>query len=67
LRPPEHELRAILRRAAPLSPDAKIALADHIRAMTLRPLATDSTDLICEDRDTRGDGAPLTIVHTLGS
>jgi plasmid stability protein len=49
----EDEPREILRRAAPLSPEAKVALADRIRGMTPRPLATDSADLIREDRDTR--------------
>jgi hypothetical protein len=46
-------LREILRRAALLSPEAKGALADRIRAMTPRPLATDSADLIREGRETR--------------
>jgi hypothetical protein len=56
-----------LRRAAPLLPEAKVALADRIRAMTPRPLATDSADLIREDRDTRGGEAALMIVQTFGS
>ena len=49
----EQELREILKRAAPLSRDEKLALANRIAAMTPRPLETDSADLIREDRDSR--------------
>jgi plasmid stability protein len=49
----EQELREILKRAAELTPKEKVALADRIAAMTPRPLADDSADLIREDRDTR--------------
>jgi plasmid stability protein len=49
----EQELREILKRAAELTPKEKVALADRIAAMTARPLAHDSADLIREDRDTR--------------
>ena len=49
----EQELREILKRAAELTPEEKVALADRIAAMTPRPLADDSADLIREDRDTR--------------
>ncbi len=50
----EEELRLILSEAAKLSPEERVAVANHIRAMT--PSAarqTDSTDLIREDRDRR--------------
>ena len=49
----EQELREILRRAAELSSEEKLALADRIAALTPRPLDTDSADLIREDRDSR--------------
>ena len=49
----EQELCEILKRAAELTPKEKVALADRIAAMTPRPLADDSADLIREDRDTR--------------
>jgi plasmid stability protein len=49
----EQEMREILKRAAELTPKEKVALADRIAAMTPRPLADDSADLIREDRDTR--------------
>jgi plasmid stability protein len=49
----EQELRQILKRAAELSAEEKLALADRIAALTPRPLATDSADLIREDRDNR--------------
>ena len=49
----EQELREILKRAAELTPKEKLALADRIVAMTPRPLADDSAELIREDRDTR--------------
>ena len=50
----EQELRLILSEAAKLSPDERVAVANHIRAMTppaARPI--DSPDLIREDRDRR--------------
>lgn len=37
-RPVEGELRGIIRRAAPLSREAKVALADRIWAVTPGPL-----------------------------
>jgi plasmid stability protein len=49
----EQELREILKRAAGLTPQEKVALVDSIRAMTPRRLEDDSADLIREDRDTR--------------
>ncbi len=49
----EQELREILKRAAELTPEEKLALIDRIRAMTPKRLEDDSTDLIREDRDTR--------------
>ena len=49
----EQELREILTAAAGLTPAEKVAVADRIRAMTPRPLTTDSTELIRDDRDSR--------------
>jgi antitoxin FitA len=49
----EQELREILKSAAELTVEEKLALADRIRAMQARPLETDSADLIREDRDSR--------------
>jgi plasmid stability protein len=49
----EQELREILRRAAELTSEEKLALVDRIRAMQARPLETGSADLIREDRDSR--------------
>lgn len=48
----EQELRDILTRAAPLSPEEKLAVADRVRAMTPKHVEqTDSTLLIREWRD----------------
>jgi 5-aminopentanamidase len=49
----EQELREILKSAAELTSEEKVALADRIAALTPRPLETDSADLIREDRDSR--------------
>jgi plasmid stability protein len=49
----EQELRDILRRAAELTKEEKLALIDSIRSMTPRRLEDDSADLIREDRDSR--------------
>jgi plasmid stability protein len=49
----EQELREILKRAAELTPEEKLALVDRIGAKQKRPLEDDSTDLIREDRDSR--------------
>lgn len=47
----EQELRDILKRAAELTKEEKLALIDSIRAKQKRPLEHDSADLIREDRD----------------
>jgi antitoxin FitA len=49
----EQELREVLKNAAELTSEEKLALADRIRGMQARPLETDSTELIREDRDSR--------------
>jgi plasmid stability protein len=49
----EQELRQILKRAAELTRDEKVALVDRIAAKQKRRLEDDSTDLIREDRDSR--------------
>jgi antitoxin FitA len=49
----EQELREVLKRAAELSSEEKLVLADRIAALTPRPLESDSADLIREDRDSR--------------
>jgi plasmid stability protein len=49
----EQELRQILRRAAELTVEEKLALVDRIRAKQKRPLEDDSAVLIREDRDSR--------------
>ena len=49
----EQELRQILRRAAELTVQEKLALVDRIRAKQKRPLEDDSAVLIREDRDSR--------------
>jgi antitoxin FitA len=49
----EQELRDILKRAAELTKEEKLALIDSIRAMTPRRLENDSGELIREDRDSR--------------
>ena len=49
----EQELRDILKRAADLTREEKLALIDSIRKMTPRRLEDDSADLIREDRDSR--------------
>lgn len=49
----EQELREILKRAAELTVEEKLALIDRIRAMTPKRLEDDSADLIREDRDSR--------------
>ncbi len=50
----EQELRDILTAAAAPSPDERLALADRIRALS-PPVtaASDSSDLVREDRDAR--------------
>jgi plasmid stability protein len=49
----EQELREILKSAAELTVEEKLALIDRIQAMQKRPLENDSADLIREDRDSR--------------
>jgi antitoxin FitA len=49
----EQELRDILKRAAELTSEEKLAVVDRIRAMTPKRLQDDSADLIREDRDRR--------------
>lgn len=49
----EQELRSILKAAAGLTKEEKLALIDRIRAKQKRPIEGDSADLICEDRDSR--------------
>lgn len=47
----EQELRGILTQAAKPGPAERLALADEIRAMTACKRASDSTELVREDRD----------------
>jgi plasmid stability protein len=49
----EQELREILKRAAELTAEEKLALVDRIAGKQKRPLEDDSADLIREDRDSR--------------
>jgi len=49
----EEEIRAIIVRAAPLTPEERLALSDRIRAMQAKPSDLLSEDLIREARDTR--------------
>jgi len=49
----EEEIRAIIVRAAPLTPEERVALSDRIRSMQARPSELLSEDLIREARDTR--------------
>ncbi len=49
----EQELREILKRAATLTTEEKLAVVDRIRGMTPKRLEDDSADLIREDRDSR--------------
>jgi plasmid stability protein len=49
----EQELRDILKQAAELTTEEKLALIERIRAKQERRLEDDSTDLIREDRDSR--------------
>ena len=47
----EQELRAVLSAAARTNAEERLALADHIRAMTPKRRQTDSTVLTREARD----------------
>ncbi len=49
----EEGIREIIVRAAPLSPEERLALSDRIRAMQAKPSDLLSEDLIREARDTR--------------
>ena len=50
----EQELREILRRAAPLTTEQKLALIERAHAMTAHRVQTDLAEhLIREDRDSR--------------
>lgn len=49
----EQELREILTKAAGLSPDEKVALAERIRRLSRGKVRMDSTAIIRADRDRR--------------
>jgi antitoxin FitA len=49
----EDEIREIILRAAPLTPEERVALSDRIRSRQARPSDLLSEDLIREARDTR--------------
>jgi antitoxin FitA len=49
----EEELREIIKRAAPLTPEERVALSDRMRSMQAKPRDLLSEDLIREDRDSR--------------
>jgi plasmid stability protein len=49
----EEEIRAIVVRAAPLTPEDRVALSDRIRSMQGKPSELLSEDLIREARDSR--------------
>jgi antitoxin FitA len=49
----EEEIRDIITRADPLTPEERIALSDLIRSTQAKPSELLSEDLIREDRDTR--------------
>jgi antitoxin FitA len=49
----EEEVRDIITRAAPLTPEERVALSDQIRSMQAEPSTLDSTDLIRAARDRR--------------
>ena len=55
--PVEDVARDILERGVELqrklTPEERVAAADRVRAMQLKPTNTDSTDIIRHDRDTR--------------
>jgi plasmid stability protein len=47
----EEEIREIIVRAAPLTPEERVALSDRIRAMQAKPSDLLSEDLMREARD----------------
>jgi plasmid stability protein len=49
----EEELRDIITRAAPLTPQERVMLSDRIRARQAKPSDLPSEDLMREDRDAR--------------
>ena len=49
----EEELREIINRAAPLTPQERVALSDRIRAKQSKPSDLPSEDLMREDRNAR--------------
>lgn len=49
----EEEIRDIIDRAAPLTPEERVALSDRIRSRQARPSDLLSEDLFREARDTR--------------
>ena len=49
----EEEIRDIIDRAAPLTPEERVALSDRIRSRQAKPSDLLSEDLIREARDTR--------------
>jgi plasmid stability protein len=49
----EEEVREIVSRAAPLTPEERVALSDRIRAMQTKPSDLLSEDLIRQARDIR--------------
>ena len=49
----EEELRDIISRAAPLTPQERVALSDRIRAKQTKPSDSPSEDLMREDRSAR--------------
>jgi plasmid stability protein len=49
----EDEIREIILRAAPLTPEERVALSDRIRSRQASPSDLLSEDLIREARDTR--------------
>ena len=49
----EEELRDIISRAAPLTPQERVALSDRIRAKQTKPSDSPSEDLMREDRNAR--------------
>ena len=49
----EDEVRDIIMRAAPLTPEERVSLSDRIRSMQAKPSSLDSTDLIRAARDRR--------------
>ena len=49
----EEEVKDIIERAAPLSPEERVALSDRIRSMQAKPSELLSEDLIREARDTQ--------------